>query len=75
MVQQSQDIDGFLAAVRLMAGGPPNHKRIGNARILARLAGRFGLSAETARGLLRKEGWLLYPTSSGTLQEWRPPGR
>ena len=64
------DPDGFLAYIRSLTA---RRLQIYNGRDISKRAGRFHISAETARGILRKEGWRLEPTSSEARARWVPP--
>jgi len=65
--------DSFREDIRRKAAIRRERITIGDNRTLAKLATRFGISSEEARGILRKEGWILEPTRSEALKVWRPP--
>ncbi|KQC16308.1 MAG: hypothetical protein APR56_08265 [Methanosaeta sp. SDB] len=70
MHKKQPDPNGFLAYIRSLK---PPKLAIYNGMELLKRANRFLISTETARGILRKEGWRLVPTSSETRERWVPP--
>jgi hypothetical protein len=75
MQKKKPDPDGFRAWVRDRTDSPRDHIVLGDGMQLAKVANRYLISSETARDILRKEGWTLEPVGSGVLRAWRPPER
>lgn len=70
MQKKKPDPDGFRAYIQSLA---VKRVELYDGMELSKRANRFLVSAETARGILRKEGWRLEPTPSETRERWVPP--
>jgi hypothetical protein len=73
MKAKGPDPDGFRELIRYKASNTTRHSGLGDVSEVGRRADDFGLSAEDARGILRRDGWELRPTSSGAGRRWYPP--
>jgi hypothetical protein len=73
MQKKKPDPDGFRSWVRDRTDHRRDHIVLGDNMQLAKVASRHCISSETARGILKEEGWTMERVGSGVLRAWRPP--
>lgn len=73
MHKKNPDPDGFRVWIKRKADTARNACTLGDFSELGRRASDFGISAEDARGILKREGWEIRPTPGGAGRRWHPP--